>query len=76
MAVGRYSTRPVGTTGHEILVDGEVVAWSCDRYWALRILALLVKAEKDESGETTNRPAVLASQKPERERNEQGTQSS
>lgn len=77
ITVGRYSTRPVGATGHEILADGKVVAWTADGYWALHILALLAKAEEDEIGETTtDRPAVLASQKPERERNEQGTQSS
>jgi hypothetical protein len=33
------------------VADGKVVAWSCDRYWALRILALLVKAEEDENDE-------------------------
>ena len=45
----RYSTRPVGTTGHEILVDGEVVAWTVDGHWALRLLALLVKAKKEQN---------------------------
>ena len=45
--MGRFSTRPVGTTGHEILADGQTVAWTVDRHWALFLLALLVKADED-----------------------------
>lgn len=45
----RYSTRPVGTTGQEILVDGEVVGWTVDHYWALRILAALARTEEEEN---------------------------
>ena len=46
VSLDRYSTRPVGTTGQEILVDGEVVGWTVDHYWALRLLALLIGAEE------------------------------
>ena len=45
--LGKFATRPVGTTGHEILADGKVVAWTVDGYWALRLLSLLVKADED-----------------------------
>jgi hypothetical protein len=45
--LGRFASRPVGTTGHEILADGEVVAWTADGHWALLILALLTKADED-----------------------------
>ena len=49
MTLDLYSTRPVGTTGHELLVDGEVVGWTVNHYWALRLLALLVEAEEEEN---------------------------
>ena len=45
----RYSTRPVGSTGHEILCDGEAVGWTVDRYWALCILAALARSEEEEN---------------------------
>jgi hypothetical protein len=36
-----YVARRSGTTGHEILADGEVVAWTVDETWAAVIIGLL-----------------------------------
>jgi hypothetical protein len=36
-----FTARLVGSTGHEILRDAEVVAWTIDGYWAAVIVALL-----------------------------------
>lgn len=41
-----FTTRRVGTTGHEILdPDGSVIAWTADGYWAVVVVALLNAAE-------------------------------
>ena len=40
-----YVARRSGTVGHEILADGEVVAWTVDGGWAAAIVALLNGAE-------------------------------
>jgi hypothetical protein len=40
-----YVARRSGSVGHEILSDGEVVAWTVDRCWAALIAGLLNGAE-------------------------------
>jgi hypothetical protein len=40
-----FTFRLVGTSGCEILVDGEVVAWTVDSWWAAAIVDLLNGAE-------------------------------
>ena len=37
----RFVARPVGTNGHEILFDEEVVAWAADNFWAAIIVESL-----------------------------------
>jgi hypothetical protein len=39
--MGTYTARQSGTVGHEILADGEVVAWTVDERWAAVIVGLL-----------------------------------
>jgi len=39
--VETYTARQCGTTGHKILADGEVVAWTVDGTWAAVIVELL-----------------------------------
>ena len=36
-----YTARQSGTVGHEILADGEIIAWTVDGYWAAVIVAML-----------------------------------
>jgi hypothetical protein len=42
-----FTINRVGTTGHEILADGEVIAWTTEGYWALMIAALLNRVETE-----------------------------
>jgi len=44
----RFTTRLCGSTGHEIVMDGEVVAWTVDSIWAARIVELLEMAAEGE----------------------------
>ena len=41
-----YTARPSGSVGHEILADGEVVAWTVGGLWAAVIVDLLERAEE------------------------------
>ena len=36
-----FTSRRVGTTGHEILHDQEIVAWTADNVWAAIIVEAL-----------------------------------
>ncbi len=36
-----FTNRRIGTNGHEILYDGEVVAWAADNVWAAIIVEAL-----------------------------------
>jgi len=40
----RFGFRRVGTTGHDILFNGTVVAWTVNEAWAALIVAKLNKA--------------------------------
>ena len=40
-----YTARASGSAGHEILADGEIVAWTVDGWWAGIIVGLLNRAE-------------------------------
>ena len=40
-----FTARPVGSVGHEILRDGEIIAWAADGCSAAAIVALLNDAE-------------------------------
>jgi hypothetical protein len=42
-----FTFRLVGTSGCEILADGEVVAWTVDEPWAAIIVGLLDGAEDE-----------------------------
>ncbi len=46
---GRYSARRVGTTGHEVLRDGLVVAWAIDEVWAVTVVAALNRADTQDN---------------------------
>ncbi len=47
METETFSSRLVGTTGHEILTpDGQVIAWTVDSVWAAVIVALPNGAEE------------------------------
>jgi len=36
-----YSMRRSGSFGHEVLLDGQVIAWTVDGWWAAIIVGLL-----------------------------------
>ena len=36
-----YSTRRSGSVGHEVLLDGQVIAWTVNGWWAAVIVGLL-----------------------------------
>jgi hypothetical protein len=43
-----FTTRHVGSTGHEILsADGYVVAWTVDEYWAVVVVEAMNRADAD-----------------------------
>jgi len=44
-----YVARQCGSTGHEIMADGEVIGWTVDSIWAARIVELLEMAAEGES---------------------------
>jgi hypothetical protein len=40
-----FTARSSGSSGYEVLADGEVVAWTVDGYWAAAITAMLNENE-------------------------------
>ena len=45
-----YSMRRSGSVGHEVLADGQVIAWTVDGWWAAMIVGLLNRAETEGLG--------------------------
>jgi len=58
MVTSDFSYRLIGTTGCEILCDGEVVAWAVDALWAAIIVALLNNNPRDAVGAGIGMPNV------------------
>jgi hypothetical protein len=53
-----FAYRLVGTSGCEILADGEVVAWTVDEPWAAVIVGLLDGAEKGDPTHDERNPSA------------------
>jgi hypothetical protein len=45
-----YVARRSGSVGHEVLLDGEVIAWTVDEAWAMVIASLLNRVEAEGLG--------------------------
>ena len=55
-----YSMRRSGSVGHEVLLDGQVIAWTVDGWWAAVIVALLNGAEGFDSSVPATRRGSAA----------------
>jgi len=56
-----YVARQSGTVGHEILADGEVVAWTVDEAWAAIVVALLNGTPHQVPGTPCSAPSAAES---------------